>query len=45
MPRPKRICPAGDVFPVLNRAVARPTIFEKPEDNDGFVEASQNKES
>jgi hypothetical protein len=23
MPRPKRICPAGDVFHVLNRAVAR----------------------
>ena len=38
MPRPKRICPAGEVFHVLNRAVARLTIFEKTEDYDGFVE-------
>ncbi len=39
MPRPKRICPAGEVFHVLNRAVARLTIFEKPEDYDGFLRA------
>ncbi|MEZ6040209.1 MAG: hypothetical protein R3C20_06870 [Planctomycetaceae bacterium] len=32
MARTKRICPAGEVFHILNRAVARLTIFEKPED-------------
>ena len=37
MPRPKRICPAGEVFHVLNRAVARMTIFEKPADYDAFM--------
>jgi len=37
MPRPKRIFPAGEVFHVLNRAVARLTIFEKPEDYDAFI--------
>jgi putative transposase len=37
MPRPKRICPAGEVFHVLNRAVARLTIFEKPEDYDALM--------
>jgi putative transposase len=37
MPRPKRVCPAGEVFHVLNRAVARLTIFEKPEDYDAFM--------
>src|SRR6056297_867462 len=37
MPRPKRVCPAGEVFHVLNRAVARLTIFEKPEDYDAFL--------
>ena len=37
MPRPKRICPAGEVFHVLNRAVARLTIFEKPDDYDAFL--------
>ncbi len=37
MPRTKRICPAGEVFHVLNRAVARLTIFEKPDDYDGFL--------
>ena len=37
MPRTKRICPAGEVFHVLNRAVARLTIFEKPEDYDAFM--------
>ena len=37
MPRIKRICPAGDVFHVLNRAVARLTIFEKDWDYDAFM--------
>ena len=37
MPRPKRICPVGEVFHVLNRAVARLTIFEKPADDDPFL--------
>lgn len=38
MPRSKRICPAGDVFHVLNRSVARLALFEKPEDYDAFVQ-------
>ncbi|HEY4259069.1 MAG TPA: transposase, partial [Schlesneria sp.] len=37
MPRNKRICPAGDVFHVLNRAVARMTFFEKPGDYTAFM--------
>lgn len=37
MPRAKRVCPAGEVFHVLNRAVARLAIFEKPEDYDAFM--------
>jgi len=37
MPRPKRICPPGEVFHVLNRGVARLTLFEKPEDYDAFL--------
>jgi putative transposase len=37
MARTKRICPAGEVFHVLNRAVARLTIFEKPEDFAAFM--------
>lgn len=37
MPRPKRICPAGEVFHVLNRSVARMTLFEKPDDYDAFL--------
>jgi hypothetical protein len=36
MARVKRVCPAGEVFPVLNRAVARLTIFEKPGDDAAF---------
>jgi len=36
MPRPPRICPAGMCFHVLNRAVARLTLFEKPEDYEAF---------
>lgn len=37
MPRTKRNCPAGEVFHILNRAVARLTIFEKPEDYAAFM--------
>jgi putative transposase len=37
MARTKRICPTGEVFHVLNRAVARLTIFEKPEDYASFM--------
>ena len=32
MGRPKREVPGGMVFHVLNRAVGRRTLFEKPED-------------
>jgi len=39
MPRPKRVCPAGDVLHVLNRSVARLTIFEKTEDHDALLRA------
>lgn len=37
MPRTKRVCPAGEVFHVLNRAVARLQIFEKPGDYEAFM--------
>lgn len=37
MARRKRVCPRGEVFHVLNRAVARLTIFEKPADYDAFL--------
>ncbi len=37
MPRIKRVCPAGEVFHVLNRAVARMTMFEKEGDYDAFM--------
>ena len=37
MARTKRICPAGEVFHVLNRAATRLTIFEKPEDYAAFM--------
>jgi len=37
MPRRKRVCPAREVFHVLNLAVARLTIFENPEDYDAFL--------
>jgi len=36
MPRRPRICPAGVCFHVLNRAVARLTLFEKPADYEAF---------
>ena len=36
MPRRPRICPAGTCFHVLNRAVARLTLFEKEGDYDAF---------
>lgn len=39
MARTKRNCPAGEVFHVLNRVMARLTIFEKPEDNAAFMRA------
>ncbi len=41
MARTKRICPAGEVFHVLNRAVARLTIFEKAEDYAAFMRVVQ----
>ena len=37
MARTKRICPAGEVFHVLNRAVARLKIFENPNDYAAFM--------
>lgn len=37
MPRAKRVCPAGEVFHVLNRSVARLALFAKPDDYDAFV--------
>ena len=36
MPRRPRICPAKTCFHVLNRAVARLTLFEKPDDYEAF---------
>jgi putative transposase len=39
MARTKRNCPAGEVFHVLNRAVARLTMFEQPEDYAAFMRA------
>ena len=36
MPRRPRVCPAGMCFHVLNRAVARLTLFEKDEDYAAF---------
>jgi len=36
MPRRPRVCPAGFCFHVLNRAVARLPLFEKPEDYEAF---------
>ncbi len=37
MPRTLRKCPGGTIFHVLNRAVARLEIFEKPEDYAAFM--------
>lgn len=37
MPRTKRVCPAGECFHVLNRGVARLTIFEKADDYEAFL--------
>lgn len=37
MPRRQRICPVAEVFHVLDRAVARLMIFEKPEDYVAFL--------
>jgi putative transposase len=36
MPRRPRICSAGVCFHVLNRAAARLTLFEKPENYEAF---------
>ena len=36
MPRRPRICPAGTCFHVINRAVARLTLFEKQEAYEAF---------
>lgn len=36
MPRRRRCCPGGTVFHVLNRSVARLTLFEKPADYEAF---------
>lgn len=36
MPRRPRVCPDGVCFHVLNRAVARLPLFEKPEDYEAF---------
>lgn len=36
MPRRPRVCPGGTCFHVLNRAVARLPLFEKPEDYEAF---------
>ena len=41
MPRRPRVCPAGVCFHVLNRAVARLTLFEKPEDYEAFERVLQ----
>ena len=42
MARTKRSCPAGEVFHVLNRAVVRLTIFEKPQDCAAFMRAVED---
>jgi hypothetical protein len=34
--RSKRNCPAGEVFHILNRAVARLTSFETPDNYPAF---------
>ena len=36
MPRRPRNCPGGTCFHVINRAVARLTLFEKQEDYEAF---------
>jgi putative transposase len=37
MPGSRRVCLANEVFHVLNRAVARMIIFEKPGNDDAFL--------
>jgi hypothetical protein len=39
MPRRPRVCPGGPCFRVLNLAVARLPLFEKPEDYEAFERA------
>ena len=41
MPRRPRVCPAGTCFHILNRAVARLTLFEKQEDYEAFERVLQ----
>ena len=41
MPRRPRVCPAHTCFHVLNRAVARLPLFEKPEDYEAFERVLQ----
>ena len=46
MPRRPRICPGGTCFHVINRAVARLTLFEKEADYIAFervLEEARNK--
>ena len=46
MPRRPRICPGGTCFQVINRAVARLTLFEKEADYIAFervLEEARNK--
>ncbi|MEO0476038.1 MAG: transposase [Planctomycetota bacterium] len=38
MPRAKRVTPGGYVYHALNRGVGRVTIFNKPEDYQGFAQ-------
>ena len=44
MPRRPRNCPAGTCFHVINRAVARLTLFEKQEGKKGRSSFSSSKE-
>ena len=41
MPRRPRVCPAHTCFQVLNRAVARLPLFEKPQDYEAFERVLQ----
>lgn len=41
MPRPKRCCPGGNIFHVLNRGNGRQTLFSKPADYEAFMRVVQ----
>ncbi len=41
MPRRPRICPAGTCFHIVNRAVARLTLFDKQQDYEAFERVLQ----